>query len=25
MRGNPCEGDYVLLPWNLHDGPGADA
>ncbi len=22
VRGNPCENDYELLPWNLYDGPG---
>jgi isopenicillin-N N-acyltransferase-like protein len=25
IGGNPCEGDYQLLPWNIYDGPGADA
>ncbi|HEX3786563.1 MAG TPA: C45 family peptidase [Pseudonocardiaceae bacterium] len=24
LAGNPCEGDYTLLPWNIYDGPGAD-
>lgn len=24
LRGNPCEGEYELLPWNLFDGPGGD-
>ena len=23
IPGNPCEGEYELLPWNLYDGPGA--
>ncbi|GAA0518167.1 peptidase C45 [Saccharopolyspora subtropica] len=23
--GNPCTEEYQLLPWNLHDGPGAPA
>ena len=22
LSGNPCEGEYQLLPWNLYDGPG---
>jgi isopenicillin-N N-acyltransferase-like protein len=22
LRGNPCEGDYELLPWHIADGPG---
>lgn len=25
IGGNPCEADYRLLPWNIYDGPGADA
>ena len=24
LRGNPCEGEYQLLPWNIADGPGGD-
>ncbi|GHJ39260.1 C45 family peptidase [Streptomyces sp. TS71-3] len=24
LRGNPCESDYRLLPWNLYDGPGGE-
>jgi isopenicillin-N N-acyltransferase-like protein len=23
IGGNPCEGEYQLLPWNVYDGPGA--
>jgi isopenicillin-N N-acyltransferase-like protein len=23
LRGNPCESEYDLLPWNIYDGPGA--
>jgi isopenicillin-N N-acyltransferase-like protein len=23
IGGNPCEGEYELLPWNINDGPGA--
>jgi isopenicillin-N N-acyltransferase-like protein len=23
LRGNPCEGEYQLLPWNIADGPGS--
>jgi isopenicillin-N N-acyltransferase-like protein len=22
IGGNPCEGAYELLPWNVGDGPG---
>jgi isopenicillin-N N-acyltransferase-like protein len=22
LSGNPCSGEYELLPWNVHDGPG---
>ncbi len=22
LSGNPCEGEYRLLPWDLYDGPG---
>jgi isopenicillin-N N-acyltransferase-like protein len=22
VGGNPCEGEYELLPWNIYDGPG---
>jgi len=25
IAGNPCSGEYRLLPWNLYDGPGAPA
>jgi isopenicillin-N N-acyltransferase-like protein len=21
IRGNPCESDYALLPWDMYDGP----
>jgi isopenicillin-N N-acyltransferase like protein len=24
LRGNPCESEYTLLPWDLADGPGGD-
>jgi len=24
LSGNPCEGDYELLPWDLYDGPGGE-
>jgi isopenicillin-N N-acyltransferase-like protein len=24
LRGNPCEGRYELLPWDIADGPGGD-
>jgi isopenicillin-N N-acyltransferase-like protein len=23
LNGNPCEGEYQLVPWDLYDGPGA--
>lgn len=23
LNGNPCEGEYQLLPWDLYDGPSA--
>lgn len=23
MNGNPCEGEYQVVPWDLYDGPGA--
>ena len=22
LRGNPCESEYQVLPWNIADGPG---
>jgi isopenicillin-N N-acyltransferase like protein len=25
ISGNPCENEYELLPWNVHDGPGGPA
>jgi isopenicillin-N N-acyltransferase-like protein len=25
LRGNPCENDYELLPWNVVDGPDGQA
>lgn len=23
LSGNPCEGEYQVVPWDLYDGPGA--
>lgn len=23
LNGNPCEGEYQVVPWDLYDGPGA--